>query len=226
MCMSPEVDAIAGVVIGVIAVDALRHTKEPSQVALASVPVVLAAHQLIEMVVWWGIDGTVAASVGKAAIYAYLLIAFGLPLIFPPAIAAMEPDAGRRRLMERLAIVGYIVALVLLAGIVTGPVGAVDEGHHIAYHANLFHGTALTVVYILVTLGCCLASSHRFIVAFGVVNIVGVVMLAWLTLTGFVSMWCAWAAVTSLIIAVHLRRVNGNPSVIAARAGSRPRFSR
>ena len=224
--MSPEVDAIAGVVVGVIAVDAFRHTKEPSQVALASVPVILAAHQLIEVVVWWGIDGTVVSSAGKAAIYGYLLIAFGLPLIFPPAIASMEPDAGRRQLMKRLGVVGYLVALVLLAGVVTGPVGAVDEGHHIAYHAELFHGTTLTVVYILVTLGCCLVSSHRFIVTFGVVNIVGVVILAWLMLAGFVSLWCAWAAVTSLIIAVHLRRVNETPGIALPASRPRPRLSR
>ena len=208
MCMSPEVDAIAGVVVGAIAVDALRHTRDRSQVALASVPVILAIHQLIEVVVWWGIDGTVASSVGKAAIYAYLFIAFGLPLIFPPAIASMEPDDGRRHLMKQLAMVGYVVALILLAGVVTGPVGATDGGRHIAYHARLFHGTTLTVVYILVTLGCCLASSHRFIVVFGAVNIVGVLAVGWLTLSGFVSLWCAWAALTSLIIAVHLRRLN------------------
>ena len=206
--MSAEVDAIAGIVVGAIAVDAYRHTTEPSQVALAAVPVVLAAHQLIEMVVWWGIDGTVASSVGTAATYAYLLIAFGLPLVFPPAVAAMEPDEGRRRLMKGLGIVGSIVALVLLAGVVSAPVGAVDGGYHVTYHARLFHGTALTVIYVLATLGCCLASSHRVIVAFGALNIAGVAFLGWLTLTGFVSLWCAWAAVTSLLIAVHLRRLN------------------
>jgi len=34
-----------------------------------------------------------------------------------------------------------------------------------------------------------------------------VAVLAWLTVEGFVSLWCAWGAVTSLLIAAHLRAV-------------------
>ena len=205
MCLSPEVDAAMGIVIGAIAIDAIRHNRGSSHVALAALPAVLAAHQLIEALVWLGVDGRVAPSIGKAAIYAYLLIAFGLPLLVPPAVASIEPDPDRRKLMARLGAVGALVALVLLAGVVTGPVSAVDEGNRIAYHARLFHGVALTGVYVVATLGCFLASSHRYVVIFGVLNVVAVLVLAWVTITGFVSLWCAWAALTSLIIAVHLR---------------------
>ncbi|MGH9277582.1 MAG: DUF6629 family protein [Acidimicrobiales bacterium] len=203
--MSPGVDAAAAVVVGAIAVDAVRHVGERAELPLAALPVILAVHQLIEVVVWWGIDGTVASAIGVAAVYAYLLVAFGLPLLVPSAVIALEPDADRRRLMARLAVIGALVALVLLTNVVTGPVSAADGGFYVDYHARLFHGTTLTVIYVVATLGCCLASSHRFIVVFGLVNLVGVLALGWLTLRGFVSLWCAWAAVTSLIIAMHLR---------------------
>ena len=107
--------------------------------------------------------------------------------------------------MDRLGVVGAFVALLLLAGVATGPVSAVDGGNHIAYGARLFQGGALTTVYIVVTLGCLLVSSHRYVVLFGLLNLLAVVVLAWLTVAGFVSLWCGWAAVTSVVIAHHLR---------------------
>jgi len=206
MCWSPEADMAAGLVIGAISIDALHHIREPQQLPLASLPVVLAAHQLTEVFVWWGLDGTVSQSVGRAATYTYLFVAFALPLLVPLAVAAIEPDDRRRQLMDGLGIVGAVVAVVLLAGVLSGPVTAVDEGNHLAYQAHLWQGVALTAVYVAVTLGCALLSSHRFIRLFGSLNLAAVGALAWLTATGFVSLWCSWAAVTSLVIAVHMRR--------------------
>lgn len=222
MCVSPEVDAVMGLVIGAIGVDAVRHVREPSQLPLASVPVVLAAHQLIEVFVWWGLDGTVSPSVGHAAVYVYLVVAFAVPLLIPPAVAAMEPDDRRRRLMERLCMVGALVSIVLIAGVLTGPATAADGGDHIAYQATVFHGVALTVVYAVVIHGCLLVSSHRFIVVFGVLNFVAVALLGWLTFSGFVSLWCAWAAATSLVIAVHLRNANPALRLLRITDGTRP----
>ena len=220
MCWSAEADLAAGLVIGAVAIDAVHHVREPRQLPLASIPVVLAAHQLTEVFVWWGLDGKVSPSVWRAAVYAYLFVAFALPLLVPRAVAAIEPDERRRRLMNGLGIVGAVVAVVLLAGAMSGPVSAVDEGNHIAYHAELWRGGALTAVYVVATLGCALLSSHRFVVVFGVVNLVAVGVLAWLTMTGFVSLWCSWAAVTSLGIALHLRATGPHEPVFRRYPGS------
>ncbi len=205
MCFSAEADATMGIVIGAVAVDAGRHVRDRSQLPLAALPVVLALHQLIEVFVWWGLDGTVPRAVGHAAVYAYLVIAYGIPLLVPRAVASVEPDDGRRRLIDALGVVAAAVALILLGGVATGPVGATDGGNHIAYSARLFQGGALTVVYVVTTVGCLLVSSHRFLVIYGLLNLAAVVVLAWATVSGFVSLWCAWAAVTSVIIAIHLR---------------------
>lgn len=206
MCWSAEADAAAGLVIGAIGADALRHVRSRSQVPLAALPVVLAAHQLVEVFVWWGLDGMVAASVGRAAVYAYLLIAFAVPVLVPVAVAVVEPDPRRRLLIERLGFAGAVVAVVLLASVALGPVRATDGGYHVAYQADLVYGGTLTAIYVVATLGCLLASSHRFVVAFGMVNLMAVVGLVWLSQKGFISLWCGWAALTSVIISVHLRR--------------------
>jgi hypothetical protein len=58
-----------------------------------------------------------------------------------------------------------------------------------------------------------LISGHRHMVVFGVVNLVAVTLIAWLLASGLASLWCAWAAVTSVLIARHLRRVDRSRSV-------------
>ena len=59
-------------------------------------------------------------------------------------------------------------------------------------------------------------SSDRLIVLFGVSNLVAVMVLAWLTVGGLTSLWCVWAAVTSVAIDVYLRRDEGRPVLLVA----------
>ena len=82
------------------------------------------------------------------------------------------------------------------------------EGRHIAYQVDaLGHGGRLTALYVVATCGALLASSYRDLEILGALNLVAVPVLAWLTLSGFVSLWCFWAAMVSVVIALHLARV-------------------
>jgi hypothetical protein len=55
-------------------------------------------------------------------------------------------------------------------------------------------------------------------VLFGVVNLIAVVIIARLTISGFASVWCGWAAVSSAAITLHCRFVRPRPQ--RARSGS------
>ena len=44
-------------------------------------------------------------------------------------------------------------------------------------------------------------SSERRIAAFGLANLAAVVVLVWIESSALTSLWCAWAAITSLAIA-------------------------
>jgi hypothetical protein len=211
MCFSPEVDLVTGVAITAIGVDALRHVEHPSERALASLPVILGAHQIIEAVVWWGVDGRVTSATADRAAWLYLAVAFGvLPVLVPWAIRRTEPDPARRRLMGGLALLGAVVALRLMAAVVAGPIEVADGGHYLTYHVPLTFGGALVVGYIVATCGPLLASSDRRAVGFGVINLVAAISLALLLSNGVISLWCVWAAVTSGVIALHLRRTDAH----------------
>jgi hypothetical protein len=200
---------VAGVAVGAIAVDALRHVRAPSELALAGLPIIFAAHQLIETFVWWGLEGKVAWSTGRTALYVYLIIAFAVPGVAAAAVAAAESDRDRRRIMVVLSGIGVAVSLVLLDAVARGPVSADVADHHIAYQVHLGYGSQLVALYVLAACGPPLLSSHRRVVMFGVLNLVAVGVLGWLTLNGFISLWCVWAGITSVMIALHLRSAHG-----------------
>ncbi|HEV3496996.1 MAG TPA: DUF6629 family protein [Actinomycetes bacterium] len=214
MCFSAEADVVAGMVVTAVGVDALRQVHRPAERALGAMPVLLGAHLLVEAVVWWGETGEVDASTGRAAMWLYLAFALcALPVLVPIAVRGVEPDPGRRRTMAWLAAVGVVVAAVYLAGLVDGPVDVQVEGQHLAYRLGMDHGGLLAAIYAVVGCAPPMLSSHRRVALFGRANLAAVVVLAWAQSSALTSLWCAWAAVTSVAIAAHLRRQHQPPEV-------------
>jgi hypothetical protein len=211
VCFSAEADLVAGAVVGGIGIDALRHIRRPADRLLAAVPIVLAVHQLIEALVWLGLEGHVGDALWRTALYLYLGIAFGvMPVLMPAAIGALEHVASRWRSIVFTAL-GGVVAVTLMYSVVRGPVRARIEGHHIAYSVDLWHGGLIVALYVLATCGLFPFSQHRYVQWFGAANLLGVAFLVWLDKNGLISLWCAWAAVTSVAIAVHLRHGDQTP---------------
>jgi hypothetical protein len=212
VCFSPEADVLVGVVIGGVAVDCLRHVRRPAQLPLALLPGVFAVHQLVDAFTWWGLQHRVPDVVGDRAAWLYLAIAFGvLPILVPVAVDALEPEERRPRIGALVAI-GVLVAVALMYPVVRGPVTATIREHYIAYHVDLWHGGTLVVLYVLATAGAMLLSAHSHVRVYGMINLVAVLVLAWLNREGFISLWCLWAAITSVAIDVHLRHVGREPS--------------
>jgi hypothetical protein len=185
-------------------------------VPLAALPTVLGAHLLVEVFVWRGLEGGASRATLDLATWAYALIAYVVvPVLAAVAVTLWEPAPTRRRMLPPLALaVG--AAAVLLWWQVTDPVEAVIDGHHVEYVIRAGTTSGLVAIpYVLGTCGPALLSSDRALRAFGLVNLVVVAILAVVEREGLVSLWCAWAAVTSVVIAVRLR----SPS----RPGPRPR---
>lgn len=208
VCFSPEADLLAGVVVTAAGVDALRHVRHHREAVLAGLPVLFGIHQLIEVPVWWGFDGRVSADLAGGAAWLYLAVAFGIiPWIVPYAVHRIEDDRRRQVWMGRLTGLGLAVAVALTVPILLEPVSVSDAGNHIVYSPRLVQGGLLTVLYVVVTCGALVLSSDRVVAGYGWMNLVAVSALATLLVSGVVSLWCVWAAVTSIAIALHLRRM-------------------
>jgi len=220
VCFSPQADLGGGLLIGVIGVDAVRHIRQRREfIALAWIPLLLGTHQFIEALVWLWLQGHVPRGIGHVALWAYLLIAFAvLPVFVPLAVIAVEPTRRRKQMMVPFALLGAVIAGTLFAAMVRGPVGVNLDPYHLSYSIRLPDGLLIVALYVVAVCGPLLVSGYRIVALFGVVNLVAVIVIARLTISGFASVWCGWAAVSSAAIALHCRFAKPRPQ----RAKSRP----
>ena len=219
VCFSPEADLVGGLVVTAIGVDVLRHLKgRRDHLPLATLPVLLGVHQLTETFVWWGLEGQVPFTVGRVAVWTYLLIAFVvLPVFVPMSVLALEPTRRRRWRMAPFVAMGAVVAAVLLIAMVRGPVTASLRPYHIAYGLRLGYGGLVVVLYVVAVCGALLFSGYRDVLLFGLVNLVAIAVIARLTVDGFASVWCGYAALSAGAIALHMRYAKphrANPYVL------------
>jgi hypothetical protein len=220
MCFSPQADVIGGLLVSGIGITVVRNVRERhDHLAFAALPLLLGLHQLTESLVWFGLQGHIPLGIAHVATWVYLLFAFVvLPTYVPLAIRALEPPGRRRDIMSAFVAAGAVVSIWLLVAMLRGPVTAKLGSHHIAYHIHLHAGLVIVSVYVLATCASAIFSGYHHIAIFGTVNLIAVAILARLTIDGFASLWCAWAALTSIAIAIHIRYGRPHRSVAAALA--------
>jgi hypothetical protein len=182
VCCSPEGDLVGGLVVTAIGIDACRRTGRFDHRLLAAFPLLLGTYQLAETFVWCGLQGVVPLSVGLAAMWIYLVVAFVVLPILVPLIIMLLTDAEEE--MEDRALRGRRPGrLSRAAGGDTAdrshrPPGA----YHLSYTIGLHHGIAIIGLYIVATCGSLLASGFRDIA----------------------SLWCCYAALASGAIVLHM----------------------
>jgi hypothetical protein len=206
MCFSAQADATVGLALLPVGVLALREVRQAREVPFAVLPLLFAVHQLIEAVAWAGADGEVSSEVGHAAVVAYLVIALVvLPTWFPLAVLLLEPRGARSRVVPFVAL-GAVVSAYCAMAMLRAPVGVVARDHALQYRTDLHHGDLWTVLYVIAVIGPSLLSGYPSIVAFGVLNLVGLSVVAVVYEEAFTSLWCVWAACTSLLVLLHMVR--------------------
>ncbi|MDT9700975.1 DUF6629 family protein [Streptomyces sp. P17] len=194
MCWSAEADLVAGVGIAAVGVACVARVRHVRDLPLAALPLLLGAHQLVEAAVWAGDGGTGPATVAWAVIALPLL-----PLWVPAGVLAAAPPQARPGLLAPLAV-GIATAAVLAHALATRPVRAEIRGHTVGYVLDLSHPGLLIAGYLLATIGSLLLSGDRGLVGLGVLVAVGALICAVLWRTEFVSTWCAFAAVCSVVL--------------------------
>jgi uncharacterized protein DUF6629 len=205
VCFSAQADAVAGIAVVAIGLDSCRHVRHPKERLLAALPLVLGAHQLMEVFVWWDLQGHVYHEVGRLALWAYLLVAFVvLPVYVPLAVVLIEPTR-RRRWMAPFLALGGLISVVLLSTMAQGAINAMLRPWHLSYGIGLNHAVLVVMLYVTAICGPLLFSGYRHVAIFGIGNLVVVITLAVLTADGFASLWCVYAALSAAAIALHLR---------------------
>ncbi|MGW7416939.1 DUF6629 family protein [Streptomyces sp. NPDC054863] len=201
MCWSATADLVAGTVITAVGVTAVTvAARHPRDLPLAALPLLLGAHQIIEAVVWQHGGGTGPATVAWSVIALPVLA-----LWVPAAVLCAAPPRARRRLLVPLAA-GVTTAAALAHALATRTVTAEIRGHTVGYSLGLPQAELTVAGYLLATLGSLLLSGDRGLVLFGVLASVGAAVSFGLWREEYISTWCAFAAVCSVVLLLWARR--------------------
>lgn len=212
MCFSVQADVVAGAVLLPIAVVSLREVRQARELPFASLPLLFALHQLAEAVIWATYDEhSVSQHLGQVAVWAYVGFALVvLPTLFPLSVLLLEPQGDRLRVAP-FVVLGVVLSLIYAVEVLSAPVTVVVHPHALEYATGLSHGGFLAVAYVVAVIGPAVLSGYRSIVAFGWVNLAGLVVVAVVYEDAFASLWCVYAALTSALVMVHMVRRRGLP---------------
>jgi uncharacterized membrane protein len=207
MCFSPEASFAAAAVLGPVGIASLRAVRRREQLLVGALPLLFAAHQLAEGVVWLGLDGHVPPGVRDAAIGAYLAFAqVAVPVLVPLAVLALERDRARRRWMAALLALGAVIALRMAWILMEFPMGARASDHVIVYRTDLQFGYVVATAYVVAACGPALLSTRPALRRLGAINVAGLVIAVSVRYSAVTSVWCLYAALASVTILAFLRR--------------------
>jgi hypothetical protein len=206
MCFSENADLVAGAVLTPIGIAALREVRCWREVPFASLPMLFALHQFTEAFVWAADHGHVSAHVGHVAAVAYVIFALPvLPTLLPVSVLLLEPRRVRLRVAP-FVVIGLVVTTYLSIAMATHGVSVTVHEHSLGYGTGLTNGYFWAVLYVVAVVGPSILSGYRSIVAFGVFNLVGLIVVAALYVEAFASFWCILAGITSVLVLLHMIR--------------------
>lgn len=203
MCFSATASFTAGTALVAVGGLTVRKSRGPVEFPLALVPLLFGVQQITEGFLWVSLRHDLPA-LQTAATFVYSMFSHVLwPIFVPFAIVLVESSRRRRAALGVFQVLGLAAGLYLLYFILRFPVTAHVHGRSIVYESPHFYILAVLVLYLLATCVSGLFSSHRCINIFGVLAFILAVAAYQVSATTFVSVWCFFAAVLSLLVYVH-----------------------
>jgi hypothetical protein len=204
MCFSATANFVGSTALAAVGVVTLTKVKHRRELLFASLPILFAIHQFIEGFVWLGLDGYLSPQVTHDMGAAFMLYAQGLlPFLLPLSVLLFEPDGkGRRRMLPFLAL-GTGTTLYILWALTAFPTQVYVKGDSIVYINQATNNTAVAILYVIATCGSLFFSQVRAMVAFGAANLTILLIVMAFKRYAFTSLWCAYAAIASVIILAY-----------------------
>lgn len=204
MCFSATANFVGSGVLGAVGVVTLTKVRHRRELLFAALPTLFAIHQFIEGFVWLGLDGTFSPTVTHDMAAAFMLYAQGLlPFLLPLSVYLFEPTAKARRSMLPFLVLGAATTLYILWALIAYPLQVYVRENSIVYINPATNHTAVAVLYVIATCGSLFFSKIRMMVVFGAANLAILLIVMAFKRYAFTSLWCAYAAVASVIILVY-----------------------
>jgi hypothetical protein len=204
MCFSATANFVGSGVLSAVGVVTLTRVKHRRELLFASLPVLFAIHQFIEGFVWLGLDGIVSPTVAHNMGAAFMLYAQGLlPFLLPLSVYLFEPtEKARQRMLPFLAL-GGATTLYILWALTAFPTQIYVKENSIVYINQATNNEAVAVLYVIATCGSLFFSKIKPMIIFGMANLAILLVVMEVKRYAFTSLWCAYAAVASVIILAY-----------------------
>ncbi|MGD0130840.1 MAG: DUF6629 family protein [Bryobacteraceae bacterium] len=211
MCFSAAANFVGSAALGVIGAVTLTKVKHRRELLFAALPMLFAVHQFIEGFVWLGLDGILSPAVAHDMGAAFMLYAQGLlPFLLPLSVLLFEPDAKSRKRMRPFLGLGIATALYILWALTAYPLQVYVRENSIVYINQATNNTAVAVLYVIATCGSLFVSKIKPMILFGAANLAILLIVMEVKRYAFTSLWCAYAAIASLIILAYFWRSSGD----------------
>ncbi|MGD0270131.1 MAG: DUF6629 family protein [Candidatus Sulfotelmatobacter sp.] len=211
MCFSATANFVGSTVLGAVGVVTLTRVKHRREWLFASLPLLFAIHQFIEGFVWLGLDGILSPAVAHDMGAAFMLYAQGLlPFLLPLSVFLFEPTAQARQRMRPFLILGLGTTLYILWALTAFPTQIFVKENTIVYMNQATNHEAVAVLYVIATCGSLFFSKIKPMVMFGAANLAILLVVMEVRRYAFTSLWCAYAAVASVIILAYFWKSHGS----------------
>jgi hypothetical protein len=198
--------ALAGAIGAVTLRDAVRSGRR-ALIPIACFPSLFAAQQLVEGLLWLDLGRPDPWTCRPVLVHAFVAYAEVFwPVFAPLAALLIEPVRWRRRGIVICLAIGAILSSYLLLKMVGYPYAASAATGHIAYKNGATYPIGIEIPYVVATTISLLLSSHRLIQVLALVILVGFGVAYVSFHAAYISVWCFFAAVTSILVYVFVRQ--------------------
>ena len=195
MCFSATASFAAAGGLFVIGAATLSLRPSPRLIMLAATPLLFAAHQAVEGLVWRGVhDGAVAQSLIK--VWVFVAEVFW-PTFTPLAVLILTRGRRRRQALAALLATGLIVSAYFLNVLVQNDYAVSVVRGSLRYQPEAPVSHNLPGLYLLSTVAPLLIARERFVLLFGLAVLLGAIVTELFFSYAGPSVWCFFAAIAS-----------------------------
>jgi hypothetical protein len=204
VCFSATANFVGSGVLATIGVVTLTRVKHRRELLFASLPTLFAIHQFMEGFVWLGLDGILSPAVAHDMGAAFMLYAQGLlPFLLPLSVFLFESDRKSRQRMFPFLVLGLGTTLYILWALTAFPLQLYIRQNTIVYINQATNNMTVAVLYVIATCGSLFFSKNKMMVVFGAANLAILLAVMAFKRYAFTSLWCAYAAIASVIILAY-----------------------
>ena len=205
MCFSAVASFSASVVLGVVGIITVKEVNLKSQLAFACIPFLFSFQQFTEGVLWLSLSHKELAFLQPISTYLFLIFAqIVWPTWVPLSIMFLEKDEKRKKVFYIVSGIGILFSLYLTYCFLFYNVRSEISKNHIEYTLEFPHSKYLLWIiglfYFIPTVVSTFISSVKRMQILGTTILLSCVLTRLFTLKYFISLWCFFAAIVSVLI--------------------------